>query len=168
MDAPPTLRSSDTNKLHTLSQLLAKSYPTTDDTAVKLNEAIKREQIKEKRLLEVAMFAPQWAKLIESIIEWPGLEDAVYWFHAHTNDYDWEYYDQEVKDTWNARIRQWTPLTAEELVDGAVDVQWYHRAYKKLQEKRWKTIQKNAKLASSGNGHTRAKLFADVMSGQIT
>ena len=153
---------SDDSKKAVLSHLLRVSYPTQEDTAEAFIEAIKQAQFSEARLLEVAMFAPQWASLIEKAIGWDGLEDAVWWIHAHTKDMNW-YIDQEVKEEWEAAISLRTPLSPKDLVDGAVDVEWFNRVYGKLKKSRWVKLGKAAKYASSGGGHKRAELFADAM-----
>ena len=39
--------------------------------------------------LRLAVFAPQWADVVEEALGWPGLADGVWWFHAHTKDNQW-------------------------------------------------------------------------------
>lgn len=153
---------SDESKKAVCSHLLRVSYPTKEDTSEAFVEAVKQAQLSEVRLLEVAMFAPQWAAMIEQAVGWEGLESAVWWIHAHTKDTNW-YVDQEVKEEWEAAISLRTPLSPKDLVDGAVDVEWFNRVYAKLKKSRWTKLGKAAKYASSGGGHKRAELFADAM-----
>lgn len=94
-----------------------------------------------------------------------GLEEAVYWLHAHTKDAGWTV-DAEVREVWNAEVTERTPLTGE-LLDGAVDVAWFARAYK-LGSERWAMLDKAAKYASGGGGHKRAQLFADTLLGKVS
>jgi Family of unknown function (DUF5724)/Domain of unknown function (DUF4132) len=64
-----------------------------------------------------------------------------------------------------------TPALAdglEELLDGAVDVAWFLRSYRELGAQRWEEIYSAAKYASNGTGPSRARLFADVMTGKIS
>jgi hypothetical protein len=61
-----------------------------------------------------------------------------------------------------------TPLAAEDLVAGAVDVAWFRRSRADLGDARWKKVHALAKLASGGNGHRRAQLFAEAMAGEVT
>ena len=60
-----------------------------------------------------------------------------------------------------------TPLSADDLVDGAVDVDWFRRAHAALGAERWAVLHKAARHASSGTGHRRAQLYADAMLGQL-
>ncbi|MGH2503086.1 MAG: DUF5724 domain-containing protein, partial [Ktedonobacterales bacterium] len=62
---------------------------------------------------------------------------------------------------------EWTPLSGEDLYDGAVDVAWFGRAYEQLGAARWDAVYQAAKYASSGGGHARAQLFADAMLGRL-
>ncbi len=152
------------------SRLLQVSYPSPDDTPERVAELIAEHSangaVSEKRLIELAMFAPQWAPTIEQVLGWDGLEDAVWWFHTHTKDDRWSV-EVEVRETWAAMSGERTPLSAADLTDGAVDVGWFHRAYDRLGEDRWAQLQKSAKLASGGSGHRRAQIFADAMLGRL-
>jgi hypothetical protein len=42
--------------------------------------------IARKRLVEMAVYAPQWAGFVAHATGIVGLEAAVYWLHAHTKD----------------------------------------------------------------------------------
>ena len=148
------------------SKLLKSSYPTQEDTPETFAEAIKGANIKEKRLIEATVYAPQWAHLAETVIEWEGYTDAVWWIHAHTKDTRWSV-DQDVRQLWAAQVDERTPLKSSDLQAGAVDVMWFKRVYEKLGDERWQTVYDAAKYASSSGGHTRARLFADAMLGQI-
>jgi hypothetical protein len=94
-------------------------------------------------------------------------EEAVWWIHAHTKDRGW-HIDHETHEQWNAEIRKLTPLTFDELLEGAVDVDWFHRTYQALGHERWEQLDPFAKYASSGGGHARAQLFANAMLGKVT
>ena len=120
----------------------------------------------DRRLVELAAYAPQWARHVEAAVGWPGLADAVWWMHAHTKDDSWTV-PSEVRDAWTAEVAERTPLSAAELVDGAVDVAWFERVHAALGEKRWKALDKAARYCSTGGGHKRAQLFADAMRGAV-
>ncbi len=60
-----------------------------------------------------------------------------------------------------------TPLSGEDLVDGAVDVAWFHRVHAALGADCWPKLDEAAKYASGGGGHKRAQLFADAMLGRV-
>ena len=147
--------------------LLIQSSPKDDETPERFAEAVKAHKIKQPRLLELAFLAPQWAAGVEAALGWEGLEDAAYWFHAHTKDDRWGV-AQEVKDLWSAEIAERTPLTSDRLLDGAVDVAWYHRFRSKFDDKRWTTVDRYVKFASSGAGHARARLYGETMDARVS
>lgn len=69
-----------------LSSLLHACHPLPTDTSENLKKLAKQAGISDKRLVEAAMFAPQWIELTEKAIGWKGLTSAAYYFHAHTNE----------------------------------------------------------------------------------
>ena len=166
LDTTPTPRGWGSNRKELLSTFLGRTYPTTEDSEASFTKAVKAAGFAKQRLIETAMFAPQWARFIEAAIGFSDLEDAVWWFHAHTKDDHWRI-DPAVRDDWAQSIQERTPLTSDELIDGAVDVDWFQSVYSRLQKKRWEELEKVAKLASSGMGHARAVLFAKAMSKGI-
>ncbi len=102
--------SSDTTKKAVLSRLLKRCYPAADDTPEKLKVYLKKTDIKEKRLAEAIMYAPQWAGFAEAILEWPGLKCGVWFFHAHIN----ETFSAE-KET---EVALYSPITPQQFNDG--------------------------------------------------
>ena len=149
------------------SKLIQGTLPKPEETPEQFAAALKQVNISEKRLVEAALLTPQWASHIEHAIQWPGLEDAVWWFHAHTKDYSWRI-SKDIQAQWIAQISEHTPLTAEVLTDGAVDVAWFKRAYAKLGADRWVQLHKGAKYCAGGNGHRRAQLYSEAMLGQVS
>ena len=154
------------SKSHVFSQLLRSTRPSKDDTPQRIASAVKTANSSEHLLLAVAFYAPQWARFVEEAFRLAAFEEAVWWFHAHTKDSNW-YVDNEIRESWNAEIRKLTPLSLEDLIDGAVDVDWFARTHEALGEKRWKRLDEFAKYASSGGGHKRAQLFANAMLGKL-
>jgi hypothetical protein len=150
-----------------LSHLLRVSFPGPDDTAATLAAAVHHERVPNARLVDLAMYAPQWAALVEEGLGWTGLASGVLWLHAHTKDRQWTV-DPELRQSWAAMVAERTPLTADDLVAGAVDVAWFTEAHEALDEQRWKVLHKAAKNASGGNGHRRAQVFAEAMLGQLS
>lgn len=148
------------------SQLLRTSHPGADDTAATLRAAAETWQVSDKRMAELAVFAPQWAALVEQALDWPGLEDAVWWLHAHTKDEHWGV-EPEVRETWAALSAERTALSSHDLLAGAVDVDWLTRSHAALGRERWQVVHTAAKLASSGSGHRRAQLFAQARLGEL-
>lgn len=156
----------DESKASTFSHLLRVSLPAPQDTAEHFVKRAKAEKIASARLMELALAAPQWASYVEATLEWEGFAEAVWWILAHTKDNHWEV-EKEIKELWAAQVAERTPLTATELVEGAVDVLWFRRVYETLGAERWQKLYESAKYASSGTGHARAKLFADAMLGRV-
>jgi hypothetical protein len=154
------------SKKATLSHLVRGTFPAEADTPERFAAAAKRIKLSEKRLIETAFYTPQWATHVEHALKWPALADAIWWFHAHTKDRLWQV-AREVQDAWQSEISERTPLTGNELMDGAVDVAWFHRIYAALGEKRWTKLDAAVKYTSGGGGHTRARLFASAMLGQL-
>lgn len=148
------------------SRLLQVSYPAPEDSAETVAALVERHRITDRRLVDLAMFAPQWAPLVEQVLGWDGLEDAVWWFHAHTKDDRWSV-EAEVRESWAAQTAERTPLAALDLTEGAVDVAWFGRAHRRLGAERWGVLHKAAKLASGGSGHRRAQIFAEAMLGEL-
>ncbi len=153
-------------RVEVLSRLAQRTSPEQSDTPELFAQVVKQKGINEDQLLPLAFYAPQWGGHVEAVLKWPGLEDGVYWIHAHTKGQDWRV-DSELKEQWNANIRLRTEIPAEDLMDGAVDVTWFVRVYKILGSKRWRALYDAAKFASSGTGHARAKLFAAAMLNEV-
>lgn len=151
---------SGTGKRECLSHLLQVCYPLAEDTPEKLAEAMKRRKISEDRLIETAMYAPQWLDLTEAYLKCDGVKSGCYYFMAHMN----ESFDDKKK----AMIAKYTPLTPEELNDGCFDVDWFFEAYEKLGEKMFAKLYKAAKYISDGNKHSRARKYADAALGKVT
>ncbi len=153
-------------KTGVLSHLIRVSLPAEDDTPASFTAMVADHGTSERRLLELAMYAPQWSRYVEHALGWDGLDDAVHWIHAHTKDSRWSV-DADIRELWAAETAERTPLTADDLIDGAVDVSWFHRVYETLGVERWATLLKYAKFASGGGGHKRAEVFAQALLGSL-
>lgn len=150
------------------SVLIANSRPGQADTLEAFAAAAKKEAVTEERLIELAIYAPWWAPHVEHALGWPSLEEAVLWLRAHTKGSRGNMWDDDAREPWEGRVSELTPIAWDSLGDGAVDRAWFERIYKKLGDKRWAVLYEAAKYASAGPGHTRARLFADAMLGDIT
>jgi hypothetical protein len=147
-------------KKSVLSHLLEVSHPEKGENQEEFNRAIKEAGIVEQRLVEMAIYVPAWVAFVEKYLHWKGLETAVWWFHAHTKEYD-----STVEQKWDNAINRYTSLSAQDLIDGAVDVDWFKQAYKTLGKIRWNSVYIAAKYTTDTNGHRRAQIFADSMRG---
>ncbi len=158
-------RDSD-DKETVLSHLVRACFPNDGETTADFARQVKAAQIPEERLVELALYAPQWVTYVEEALGWKSFVEGVWWIHAHTKGADWSV-DQEIRDAWKADLSRRTALTAEELLEGAVDVEWFNRVYADLGDKRWAMLDEAAKYASTGTGHARARLFADAMLNRV-
>ena len=141
-----------------LSCLLMRCYPKKGETAEDLGRALKGSGITKKRLVELAMYAPQWIPLLETYLAVSGLQSGCYYFMAHTSEW--------LNDETMAMIARYTPLSREELCGGAFDVSWFRDAYRQLGEKNFQLLYQAAKYSSSGSAHARAKKYADAALGK--
>jgi uncharacterized protein DUF5724/uncharacterized protein DUF4132 len=149
-----------------LSHLLRHTFPQEVDSFDRFRAAVSEPRIPESRLVELAVYAPQWAAHVERTLGWLGLASGVWWVHAHTKETGWTV-DVEMRQAWEAEVAEFTPLSGADLTEGAVDVRWFRRAYGELGPERWRAVHQAAKYASSSGGHTRAQLFADAMLGRV-
>lgn len=148
-----------TGKVECLSHLLQVCYPGDGDDAYKLAAKIKSSGINEHRLIETAMYAPQWIDIIEKYLGYEGLKSGCYYFMAHMNE--------QFDDRKKAVIAKFTPLSQEELNNGAFDVNWFDEAYKLLGEDLFNKLYDGAKYISDGSKHSRARKYADAALGKI-
>jgi hypothetical protein len=147
------------SKKQSLSKLLGVSFPLKDETVEDFSKKIKTAKISEKRLIELAMYSPQWLRWVAQHLKWKGLEMATWWLHAHTN----EHHDKRKE----SEISKYSAIKMDTVRDGAVDVDWFKAAYKMIGKKRWEVIYGAAKYVSDGTGHRRAQLYADAISGKL-
>jgi Family of unknown function (DUF5724)/Domain of unknown function (DUF4132) len=155
------------SKEASFSHLLRVTHPGTGDTLEEFVRQVTHAGLDTKRLVAAAVYAPQWACHVERALAWPRFEDAVWWIYAHTKDTSWSS-DKETHVEWGAQVTERTPLRSEELLAGAVDVAWFWRCYQGLGAERWKEVYAAGTYASKGTGHSRARLFADAMTGKVS
>lgn len=149
----------DSTKRNVLSNLLRVCHPSPDDTSEKLKKEIKEAQISDEKMVEAAMFVPEWIELTEKAIEWEGLASTAYYFYAHTND--------ACDDRKKAIIARYTPISIEDLRNGAFDIDWFKEAYQTIGKQRFEVVYNAAKYISGTNSHGRARKFADATNGTI-
>ncbi len=152
-------RFSGTDRRVVLSYLLSVCRPGEGETGKDLKKALKGTDITKKRLIELAMYAPQWIPLLEEYLKLPGLQSGCYYFMAHTSE--------GLDDFAKSMVAKYTPLSPEELRDGAFDVNWFFEAYGKLGEKEFKLLYDAAKYSSTGTAHGRARKYADAALGKV-
>ncbi len=146
-------------KKESFSHLLKISYPREGEGHALLKQLLEGRDITEKRLLEAAMYAPQWLAIVENYLNWDGLRSAAWYFHAHIN----EGFSAE-KETI---VAHYSPILAQDFQDGAFDIKWFKEAYDTLGEKRFDLLYDCAKYISAGANHRRSQLFADATLGKL-
>ncbi|OIJ20165.1 hypothetical protein BKP45_10310 [Anaerobacillus alkalidiazotrophicus] len=146
-------------KKEVLSHLLKVCYPKAGDDEVVLKELLENKKLTEKRLLESAMYAPQWIEIVSKLLGWKGLRRAAWYFHAHIN----ETFSAE-KETI---VAHYSPISPEDFNDGAFDIEWFKQSYNELGEERFAILYDCAKYISAGANHRRSQLFADAILGKL-
>lgn len=153
--------SPDMNKQELFSTLLKRCQPLPTDTQALFNDSMKKIKADEKRLVEAAMYAPQWQKMVSGFLGWKGLDTAIWWMHAHTKT------DGQTNAEAESEIAKYSAVDLADFKDGAVDKDWFLKAYKEIGKDRWPLVYDAAKYISDGNGHRRARIYADVMVGDL-
>ena len=149
---------SDEAKASTLSHLLKVSHPHVGETAADLKAALKDAGIAQQRLVEAAMYAPQWIPLIEAYLGWRSMASGCYYFQAHMSD---------IPKERASMIAKYTPIPIEDLKEGAFDIGWFKTAYKELGKAHFESLYDAAKYISNGAKHARARKFADAVRGEL-
>lgn len=147
-------------KKESFSHLLKISHPREGEDAASLKTMLQQAEIPEKRLLEAAMYAPQWIEIVAEYLGWEGLRSAAWYFHAHIN----EGFSAE-KETV---VAHYSPVTPQDFNDGAFDANWFLSAYNTLGAKRFDLLYDCAKYISAGSNHRRSQLFADAALGKLS
>lgn len=156
--------STDTNKQKIFSYLLKRCYPLTTDTQELFNASIEENKFSEKQLIESVIYAPQWQKFIRSYFNWPGLDQAIWWMHAHTKTPAYQTMGAELE----SEIAHYSLLEVQDFKNGAVDKDWFNQAFAHLGEEKWNLLYDAAKYITDGNGHRRVKLYADALTGHLS
>ncbi|QQS86922.1 DUF4132 domain-containing protein [Fusobacterium canifelinum] len=147
-----------TSKKEVLSHLLKICYPSEKDTLKTFKDKIKKTDITEERLVEVAMYAFQWIEFIDKYLNWKGFASGCHYFQAHMN------YVPRHKE---GIIAKYSPIPIEDFEAGAFDIDWFKDAYKQLGKRHFEVLYECAKYVSDGANHSRARKFADAVLGKM-
>ncbi len=147
------------NRKGSLSYLLSVCIPADHDTEETLRRALADKKITDKRLIEAALFSPEWIPIIGRYLKLDAFESVCYYFMAHMNE--------KFDDKRKAIIARYTPLSDEELNLGAFDINWFRSAYDSIGEKEFEYIYNAAKYISDGAKHSRARKYADAALGRF-
>jgi len=147
-------------KKNGLSQLIYSCHPKPDITPESLQSALKAAKIPEKRAIQVAMYAPQWASILEEALDVRGLKSGIWFFRAHVSTG----FSAE-KET---EVAIYSAISPQQFNDGTFDKSWFLEVYEAIGEKRFNELYKNAKYISADNGtHRRAQLYSDAVLGRM-
>lgn len=150
-------------KQQLFSTLLKRCYPKSEDTQELFNSLMTSEKISELRLIQAAVYAPQWQSYISNYLGWKGLDSAIWWMHAHTKNPEYQSQNAELE----SEVTKYSAIDLNDFKDGAVDKHWFEIAYKQLGKAKWEMLYDSAKYVSDGNGHRRARLYADTILGEL-
>ncbi len=148
-----------TTRKETFSYLIKNCHPAPGEDEQLLSQLLEHYPVTEKKLLEAAMYAPQWLEIVAKHLGWPGLRSAAWYFHAHIN----ESFSAE-KETI---VAHYSPISPQEFNDGAFDIAWFEEAYRAVGEERFHLLYDCAKYISGGANHRRSQLFADAVLGKL-
>ncbi|MBF1208852.1 MAG: DUF4132 domain-containing protein, partial [Fusobacterium periodonticum] len=148
----------NTSKKEVLSHLLKVCFPSEKDDLKTFKEKIKKTNISEERLVEVAMYASQWIELIDKFLKWKGFISGCYYFQAHMSD---------VSKDKEGMIAKYSPISIEDFQAGAFDIDWFKDAYKQLGKEHFDVLYDSAKYITDGTKHSRARKFADAVLGKM-
>lgn len=145
------------------SSLLKKCHPLPEEAQASFNAAMQQLKVTEAQLIEAAVYAPQWQKFVSQYLNWKGLDAAIWWMHAHTKSSGAAEQNAEAE----SEIARYSAVDLADFKIGAVDKNWFLKAYKEIGKARWQVVYDAAKYISDGNEHRRARLYADVITGDI-
>lgn len=150
------------SKQKVFSLLLKRCFPLPEDTQEMFDGLVKKIKLTEQQLIEAAVYAPQWQKFVSQHLGWKGLDSAIWWMHAHTKSAG-----NEQNAEAESEIARYSAVDLQDFKDGAVDKDWFQKAYKEIGKQRWAIVYEAAKYISDGNAHRRARLYADVITGEL-
>ncbi|SFT09884.1 DUF4132 domain-containing protein [Paenibacillus sp. BC26] len=142
-----------------ISHLLKCCYPKQGDDANTLRGLLEGRDISETRLIEAAMYAPQWVEIIADYLGWEGLAAACWYFHAHVN--------QHFSTDKETMVARYSPISSIDFNEGAFDINWFFEAYETLGEQRFQLVYDSAKYIAEGANHKRSQLFCDAVLGRL-
>lgn len=151
------------SKQQQLSTLLKNCHPLPEDTQAVFDAAMKHIKANEIQLIEAAVYAPQWQQFVSQYLNWKGLDSAIWWMHAHTKSSGAAEQNAEAE----SEIARYSAVDLADFKLGAVDKEWFQKAYKEIGKERWQIVYDAAKYISDGNEHRRARLYADVITGDL-
>jgi hypothetical protein len=166
------------NKPESLTKLISVISPANGDTPEVFARIIKpwleSGKIDQEKLVALGMVNTKLIQHVSAMLNWPGYDEACYWFMAHASGSHaytlqmapGDHEDDHAK-AWRAIVKARSNLSAEQRADGVIDVDWFHKAYRALgSDDRWDAIEKAARFLGYGHAEKKAARLADVLLGR--
>jgi hypothetical protein len=142
-----------------LSFLLKNIYPSEGENAEMLRQIPEFKKLSAQKLINAAMYAPQWLSIVEEYLQMPGLLKAGMWFHAHLNEH--------FNDRKTAMVARYSSISPADFAAGAFEPEWFRDALAETGEKNFAMIYNAAKYIAGGSLHKRSQLFADAVRNKL-
>ena len=84
-------------------------------------------------------------ELITKGLDWKGLDEGIWWLHAHTKTSAYGEENSELE----SEVAKFSAIDLQDFKDGAVDKNWFVTAYKELGKARWELLYEAAKYNKS-------------------
>ncbi len=148
------------DKTMQFSRMLKSCTPKKGETYDDFKAILDDLKLSEKRLIQYALYAPQWLPWTANYLNWNGLESAAWCLHAHAhNNFDLQK---------ESELAKYTTVSAQDFQDGAVDIAWFKQAFADLGEARFAVVYEAAHYISDNQGYIRARVYADAILGKLT
>ncbi len=148
------------DKTMQFSRMLKSCTPSVSETFQDFKAVLDDLKLSEKRLIQYALYAPQWLPWTAKYLNWNGLESAAWCLHAHANNY----FDLQKE----SELAKYTTVSAEDFKDGAVDIAWYKQAFADLGAARFAVVYEAAHYITDNQGYIRARVYSDAILGKLT
>ncbi|MFM2269068.1 MAG: hypothetical protein RL757_2509 [Bacteroidota bacterium] len=148
------------DKTMQFSRMLKSCTPPVSETFEDFKKVMDDLKITENRLVECALYAPQWLTWTEKYLGWKGFEAAAWCLHAHANNF----FDLQKE----SELAKYTTVAAKDFEEGAVDIAWFKQVFADLGEQRFAVVYKSAHYISDNQGYVRARVYADAILGKLT
>jgi hypothetical protein len=148
------------DKTMQFSRMLKSCTPKEGENYENFKTVLDDLKLSEKRLIQFALYAPQWLPWTAKYLNWNGLESAAWCLHAHAHNY----FDLQKE----SELAKYTTVSAQDFQDGAVDIAWYKQAFADLGEARFAVVYEAAHYISDNQGYIRARVYADAILGKLS
>lgn len=148
---------SETRRSTSVCSLIRCCHPSDEDK--QRDKFPELDGFDEKRLVEAAMYAPQWAGIIEKHTGWAGLAGGCWFFHAHVNE--------EMPERKQDVVARFSPISPGRFKDGVLDMRWFREVYAELGPERFQSLHDAAKYIGAGANHRRIQIMTDAVLGKL-